>query len=189
MSDEKAGKAAAEEGKATAESDLEITSKDLANSKEELATAHATCMTTAADHEATMASRTEELKVIAEAKKILKETTNGAAFLVQVASGVSLSSRLELARSEVLAMMKRLAKQHHSAALAQLSSRIAAVAKLGASAGEDPFGKIKGMITDMIAKLESEAEEKAYCDEQMSKTEAKKSELEEDVSKMTAKID
>jgi len=49
------------------------------------------------------------------------------------------------------------------------------------------------LITDMIAKLEVEAKadatEKAYCDEQMSKTEAKKSELEGVISKLTSKID
>merc|ERR1719169_199362 len=45
----------------------------------------------------------------------------------------------------------------------------------------------------MIAKLEKQAEEeateKAYCDEEMSKTEAKKSELEGVISKLTSKID
>merc|ERR1719408_275918 len=45
----------------------------------------------------------------------------------------------------------------------------------------------------MIAKLEKEAEaeatEKAYCDEQMSKTEAKKSELDDTIAKLTNKID
>merc|ERR1719199_1897646 len=45
----------------------------------------------------------------------------------------------------------------------------------------------------MITKLESEAKEdateKAYCDEEMSKTEAKKSELEGVVSRLTSKID
>merc|ERR1719230_1572760 len=45
----------------------------------------------------------------------------------------------------------------------------------------------------MIAKLEQEAQaeasEKAYCDEQMAKTEEKKAELEEDVAKLTSKID
>merc|ERR1719343_1192228 len=90
-------------------------------------------------------------------------------------------------------MVKQLAKKHHSAALAQLASRIAAVAKFGASNGDDPFAKIKGLIMDMIAKLEKEAEdeatEKAYCDEQMAKTEFKKGELEDDIAKMTSKID
>merc|ERR1719230_2030945 len=45
----------------------------------------------------------------------------------------------------------------------------------------------------MIAKLEKEAEEdateKAYCDEEMAKTEAKQTELEDDISKLSAKID
>merc|ERR1719183_3421938 len=45
----------------------------------------------------------------------------------------------------------------------------------------------------MIAKLEAEAKEeateKAYCDEEMSKTEAKKSELEGVISRLTSKID
>merc|ERR1719498_2256649 len=45
----------------------------------------------------------------------------------------------------------------------------------------------------MISKLEKEAEaeatEKAYCDEEMSKTEAKKGELEGVISRLTSKID
>jgi len=86
-------------------------------------------------------------------------------------------------------VIKKLARQHHSQALAQLASRIAAVAKYG----DDPFAKIKGLIGDMIAKLEKEAEEdateKAYCDEEMAKTEAKKADLEDTVAKLTAKID
>jgi len=83
-----------------------------------------------------------------------------------------------------------LARDQHSAALAQLASRLSAVMKYG---GADVFGKIKGLISDMIVKLEKEAEgeatEKAYCDEQMAKTEAKKAELEGDVAKLTSKID
>merc|ERR1711972_779741 len=85
-----------------------------------------------------------------------------------------------------------LAKEHHSAALAQLASRIAAVIKYGAG-GSDPFVKVRGLITDMINKLEAEAEaeatEKAWCDEQIAVTEAKKGELEDEVATLTAKID
>jgi len=90
-------------------------------------------------------------------------------------------------------MIKKLAKQHHSAALAQLASRVGAVIRLGNVGGEDPFSKVKSLINDMIAKLEKEAKEeateKAYCDEELAKTEAKKSELEGVISRLTSKID
>jgi len=69
MEDEKVAKAEAAEGKATAEGDLGETVKLLKNTKDALATASATCMQVAADHEATVKARKEELKAIATAKK------------------------------------------------------------------------------------------------------------------------
>merc|ERR1719367_160858 len=69
MEDEKAAKAEAAEGKATAEGDLVETVKLLKNTKDGLATASATCMQVAADHQATVTARNEELKAIATAKK------------------------------------------------------------------------------------------------------------------------
>jgi len=98
-----------------------------------------------------------------------------------------------LANAEIINLVKKLAKEQHSAALAQLASRISVVIRYGASSGEDPFGKIRGLIADMITKLEkesqSESTEKAYCDEEMAKTAAKKQELEYAISKLTSKID
>merc|ERR1719245_2462936 len=78
MSDEKASKAASEEAKATAEGDLTTTVKALADGKTTLQTTSTSCMATAADHEATINSRKEELAAIEEAKKILGESTPGA---------------------------------------------------------------------------------------------------------------
>merc|ERR1719401_1959151 len=199
MNEEKASKAAAEETKATAVGDLSETTKMLANGEEVLQTTGTTCMTVAADHEATMKGRAEELKVIATAKKILEETTGGAEektySLIQVISqtGSSLRTRADLANAEIVSLIKKLAREHHSAALAQLASRVAAVVRYGASSGEDPFEKVKSLIRDMIVKLESEANseatEKAYCDEEMAKTKAKKEELDHTISKLTSKID
>jgi len=121
----------------------------------------------------------------------LEETSSGA--VDQSYSFLQISTRADLKNNEVVALVKSLARKQHSSALAQLASRIAAVAKYGAAAGEDPFAKIKGLISDMIAKLEKEAEadatEKAYCDEEMAKTEEKKADLEGTVAKLTAKID
>merc|ERR1719387_3460234 len=183
MNEQKSAKEAAAESKATAEGDLATTVKELEEAEKELATANTDCMTTAADHEATVAARNEELKVIATAEKILKDSTSGAVgqtySFLQVNTGSQLRTRADLANSEVITLVKKLARDQHSAALAQLASRIGVVVKYGNRNGDDPFAKVKGLISDMIAKLEKEAEaeatEKAYCDEQMSKTEAKKS--------------
>merc|ERR1719220_3369870 len=196
LEDEKAEKAAAAEAQATAKSDLDVTSKELASPKQQLATAHSTCLKVAADHEATVAARKEELSVIAQATQMLQSTISGAVSktysFLQVTSLAGLQTHHDLVGSEVVAAVKQLAKKQHSAALAQLASRIMTVLRFGSSSG-DPFAKVKGLIQDMIAKLESEASseatEKAYCDEQLAKTEAKKSELEEDVARMTSRID
>merc|ERR1719420_252177 len=81
----------------------------------------------------------------------------------------------------------------HSTQLTQLASRIAATIRYGASSGDDPFAKVKGLIVEMIDKLmkeaEAEASFKAYCDEEMAKTEASKNELNADITKLTTKID
>merc|ERR1719281_1307220 len=96
-------------------------------------------MTTAADHEATVAARTEELKVIATAEKILKESTSGAVdqtySLLQTAAKSKLQSRADLVNSEVVTLVKKLARDQHSAALNQLASRISAVVKYGGRGG------------------------------------------------------
>jgi chaperonin cofactor prefoldin len=194
---EKAAKAAAEEAKAAAEGDLAAATQALADGEKTLGTVHSDCLQTAADHEATVTARTEELKTIAKAKSILESSTGGAVdqtySLLQVVSSRRFRTRADLANNEVVTMVKRLAKQQHSAALSQLAARIAAVVEYGASAGEDPFTKVKGLLNQLISKLESEAaidaSEKAYCDEQTSKTEAKKGELEYDVEKLSTKID
>jgi len=194
MGEEKASKAESEGAKAQATGDLEMTTKELKNAKATLATAQSTCMKVGADHEMTVKARAEELKVIAEAKKILVETTSGAVdqsySLLQMAV---VRSGGDLAQAEVVTLVKRLARQHRSAALAQLASKVASEFRYGASNGDDPFVKVRGLIQDMIAQLQAEAEaeatEKAYCDEQLAKTKAKKEELDDDIEKLTVKID
>lgn len=198
LADEKKAKSAAAEAKATAEGDLAQTESTLASDKDKLAAAETNCKKISNDHDASVAARASELSALAEAKKVLSETTSGAESqtysLLQVSKLESkLRTRTDLANAEIVALVKKLAKQHHSATLAQLASRIATVFKYGAQAGEDPFVKVKGLISDLIAKLEKEASaeagEKAFCDSEIAETEAKKSDLEADISKLTVKID
>merc|ERR1719461_2148632 len=151
-------------------------------------------MQVAADHEASIKARNEELKTLATAKGILEKATSGAASetysMLQIAR---LQSSADLVGLEVVQLVRQLAKKHHSSALAQLASRMTAALRFGAAGGDDPFAKVKGLIESMIAKLEAEAKaeatEKAYCDDEIAKTEEKRGELMDDVSKLTAKID
>merc|ERR1719247_798790 len=144
-----------------------------------------------------MKSRAEELNALAAAKKALVETTSGAVgqsySLLQLNSNSGLQSRLDLANLEIVNLVKKLAKENHSTALTQLASRIAAAVRYGAAAGEDPFAKVKELISNMITKLESEAKsesnEKDYCDDELAKTKAKKEELDYEIPKLTTKID
>jgi len=187
--------AEAQETLATAEGDLAVTSKALAEAQERLEATHADCMEKASDHEVTLQGRADELKALGQAKKILQDMTGGAE--AQTYSFVQLSSTMrtgaDLANAEVVTLVKKLAKAHHSTALAQLASRLGAVIRYGGQNQEDVFAKVKGLINDMIAKLlkeaEAEAGEKAYCDEEMSKTKAKKDELSSEIESLSAKID
>merc|ERR1719324_1100256 len=58
---------------------------------------------------------------------------------------------------------------------------------------EDIFGKVKGLIRDMIEKLlkdaQADATEKAFCDKEMAETAAKKADKESAIEKLSTKID
>jgi len=200
MDDTKADKASAEEVKATSEGELEIVKKALATAQEELHTIQMDCMEKASDHEVTLKGRAEELKALATAKKIIQQATalQQLSFIQLSASSSSKShskshSRAGQSGIQAAAMVRRLARAQHSPALAQLASRIEATVRYYGRSGDDPFAKVKGLIQDMIAKLlkeaQAEAEEKAYCDAEMAKTEKKKAELTDDLEAITAKID
>jgi len=178
-----------------------MTNKDLADGEAALEVVSTDCMTAASDHEVSNTGRAAELKALAKAKKIIQQSTAGAGgqtySFLQISSlsstGLRLRTSTDLSNYEVVQTVKRLAAEHHSTELAQLASRIAATIRYGAASGDDPFAKVKGLITDMIDKLMKEAEEeaslKAYCDEEMAKTEQKKDELNTDIKKLTGKID
>jgi uncharacterized coiled-coil DUF342 family protein len=194
MDKAKKGLAESQEKKAVADGDLEVTSKDLAEDIKAKSTLHQDCMEGAEEFELSTKSRGEELKALATAKKIIKETTGGAAgqsYDFNQLSFLQVSSGADLANAEAVRFVRDLARKSKSPALAQLASRMASVMRLGSAAG-DPFAKVKGLITDMIATLEQEAEEdatqKAYCDKEMSETTAKKDELTAESDKLSTKI-
>jgi len=138
------------------------------------------------------------------AVKALEEMTSGASAVAysgasflqiygQVNTGSNLRTRVDLANFEVVNLIRKLAKEDNSAALMQLAGRISAVMKGGVSTGEDPFAKVKTLISDMIARLiregGEEAQHKAYCDKEMKETKQKMDELNYDLEKLGSKID
>jgi len=193
LEENKAALNEATETKATAEGDLEITNKALAEGQSRLEDVHDDCMEKASDHEITVQGRKDELEALAQAKKILQDMTAGAEAQTYLQLSSKMQTGADLANVEVVTLIKNLAKKHGSTALAQLASRLNAVIRYGGQNQEDVFAKVKGLINDMIAKLlkeaEDEAGEKAYCDEEMSKTKAKKDELSSTIESLNAKID
>jgi len=191
MDEAKKSKSESEESKASATGDLDVTTKDLNNDLAELDELHHNCMTKANDFEAETKSRAEELKALATAKKIIIEATSLAqtSFLQRS----KISTRADLVNYEAVRYVHDLARKQHSTLLAQLASRLSSTVKFSTGSQADVFAKIKGLITDMVEKLEAEAEadatEKAYCDKELAETNQKKDDKTAEIEKLTAKID
>jgi hypothetical protein len=207
LAEAKSNKASSQETKAVAEGDLAVTQKDLADDEESLKNLESDCAAKGDDHEVSTKGRAEELQALGEAKKVISSMTGDAAGRVYSAASLlqldseeqrnslsaSISTRSDLANVEVVNVVRDLAKKQGSAALTQLANRIAAAIRYGKAAGDDPFAKVKALITDMVAKLESEAKSEAnhkeYCDKELGESKSKYEELTATISKSSAKKD
>jgi len=181
------------ETEATAQGDLTVTAKALAADIATLEDLHKDCLTKAQDFEAETKSRSEELKALAEAKKILKETTAGAeaqTYGLNQESFLQITSKAGLAQFEAVRLVRDLARKENSRALTQLASRLEMTVRTNTA---DPFAKVKGLISDMIASLEeaadADATEKAFCDKELAETNAKKDDKSAEIEKLSTKID
>merc|ERR1719264_685812 len=127
MDEAKKSLAASGETKSTAEGDLAVTTKDLAADTTALADLHKDCLGKAQDFEASTKSRTEELKALAGAKKVLAETTSGADTITYGLTQVSflqLNSMEGLVQFEAIRLIRDLARKQGSSSLAQLAARM-----------------------------------------------------------------
>ena len=65
--------------------------------------------------------------------------------------------------------------------------------KFGAGADDNPFVKVKDLITDLISRLHAEASsetnQKSYCEEETSKATEKKEDLDADVAKHSSQLE
>merc|ERR1740129_2656190 len=176
--------------KLAAAGDLRVTTSDLAADESTKATLQQNCMTKASTYQAETKSRGEELKTLAEAKKIIQEATGGAA-LVQASflqtQRSELTSGTDLASFKVVRLIRDLARKQGSGALMQLASKMSS-----AMHSKDAFSKVKGLISEMIARLEQEAgadaTKKAYCDKELSETNTKTEEKSNEIAKLNTRI-
>merc|ERR1719146_21929 len=193
LAETKKAKAAAEEAKATAEGELETASKNLADDETHLKDLQQECMTAAEEDTESKKSRAEELEALATAKKILEEKTGGASeraySFLQIGTVSKAGTKTKEGKQHVLDLLQSLAQKNNDKQLSLLAQRIQSAAMLG----EDPFAKIKGLISEMIEKLEAEAAKeaahKAFCDKEMSETKAKKEDKETELDDLSTKID
>merc|ERR1719502_934487 len=193
LAETKKAKAAAEEAKAVAEGELETASKNLADDETHLKHLQQECMTSAEEDTESKTARAEELEALGTAKKILEEKTGAAAdraySFIQIGTVSKAGTKTKEVKQHVVDLLQSLAQKNNDKQLSFLAQRIQSAAMLG----EDPFAKIKGLISEMIEKLEAgaakEAAHKAFCDKEMSETKAKKEDKETELDDLSTKID
>merc|ERR1719183_29938 len=166
----------------TAQTSLSETKTTLEADEKYLEELKQSCTTKATEWAARQKQASEETAAIEKAKGILSE---GVKVLLQTSSRMQLQSEADEAvdaRSQVVRILKKLARTQKSYALAQLAGQ----------ARSDPFGKIRGLVEEMIAKLTAEAAEeadqKSFCDEEMSESKAKQADLSGKLDKISARI-
>jgi len=190
MESEKASKTENQKEKAEAEGALKVVVKQLKESRATLDKTQATCMARAADHEQSVKTRNDELKALAAAKAEIQASLGGAS--KKVYSFLQITSSSKATDRKVLSLLKRLASSQHSEELEQLASRVAAVTRYGEASGEDPFKKVKGLIKEMIYKLQREnaGTKKAmiYCAE-AKKSKARAEDIKDAVEDFKGKAD
>jgi len=166
---------------AQAEKDIAVEKQGLAEDEKYLRDLKRDCQSRAGEFEVEAKDNQAELKALEAAKAILLKKF--AAF-VQVRARVAVRDDVsEDAKARALKSIELLGKRLHSTALVALAYRAAA----------DPFGKIRGMIEEMIAKLLQEAAEeatqKAFCDKEIGESKAVKAEKEGKLDKVNARLE
>merc|ERR1719443_1377886 len=166
---------------AQAEKDIAVEKNGLAEDEKYLRDLKRDCQSRAGDFEVEAKDNQAELKALEAAKAILLKKF--AAF-VQVRSRVAVRDDVsDDAKERALKSIAQLGKRLHSTALVALAYRAAA----------DPFGKIRGMIEEMIAKLLQEAAEeatqKAFCDKEIGESKTAKADLEGKLDTLASRIE
>jgi hypothetical protein len=167
MAETKKALSEAQNTKATAQGDLSVASSQLKGDEETLSTLHSDCLEKSRDFEAETRSRGDELKALATAKKVIKDTSSGAGTLsyglnqqdddadddeddlnvsflqVEDEGKVLIKSGSDLANFEAVRLVRDLARRMHSSSLLHLAQRMSNVIQHTKAGTKDPFRKVK----------------------------------------------
>jgi len=175
-------KSTTEEELHAAEEDLTTTKKVLADDESYLAELKESCSAKATAWSIRQKDAGEETAAIEKAKEIL--STGVKVFLQTSSQTRTKDEDVEHVQRRAAAVrtLRALAKKYNTFGLLELSM----------SAQSDPFGKIRGLIESMIAKLTKEAAEeadlKSFCDEETAESKAKQADLTAKLDKTNARI-
>jgi chromosome segregation ATPase len=145
------------------------------------------CNSKAQNYEVEYRDASKAVKAMIEAEKILKAKFGSSLLETSVARRVASRAAVQVAsddgKTRALRLIEQLGRRLKSTALVSLSYRAAA----------DPFQKVRGMVEDMLAKLQQEAAEEAtheaFCQEEMAKTKKSKQIKEMDIAKTDARLE
>lgn len=174
-----AAKGAAEEAGGAAAGELKEVEGAKAADESYLATTTQNCNAKAAEWDARQKAAADEMATLDAAKDTL---ANGVKVFAQVKTSHQSSRDLER-RARVVSLLKGLGRKFNSFGMLQAAS----------SANADPFGKVRGMIQDMITKLEeqarAEADHEAMCREELAVNEKKKAKKIAALDKYNTRLD
>jgi len=180
------------QAKANAEGDLTDTTTTRDADSKYLSDLTATCEQKASDFESRQQLRAEELEAIAKAIEILgSDAVSGNAEKHLPSSLLQVKKSFAQLRASHQGSNQERATEYLRQRGQELNSRV--LSALAVKAGDDPFGKVKKMIKDLIVRLmeeaNEEAEHKGWCDTELSTNEQTRKEKTDAVETLHAEID
>merc|ERR1719159_1149958 len=188
LSDANSLKASLSQASGKAKGELELTQKAKMADMTFLSTLKQSCETAAKEFAEKSASAKAEMAAIEKAKSVLSEGVK--VFFVQTAQNDPYADDASMDDDKKAAVRTRLVND-----LKALSHKVGSFAmmELASSASTDPFEKVKGLITDMVAKLVSEANaeatQKAFCDEETAKSKKEQTEKSMRSDELNSRLD
>jgi len=178
------------QAKADANGDLTDTTTTLNADEKYLRDLTATCEMKASDFESRQQLRAEEITAIEKAIEIISSSAVSGAANKHLPGLLQTSSFASL-RADMHSEAQGLVAQYLSRRGEELQSKL--LSTLALHARDDPFGKVKKMIKDLIVRLMEEANEesdhKGWCDTELSTNEQTRKEKTEAVETLHAEID